>query len=50
VNGVWKFAGLNPDIRWAEYDFDKVFAEGRDEMGDVKQAEAQQAAGIPVAA
>jgi len=42
VNGVWKFAGLNPDIRWAEYDFDKVFAEGRDEMG-----EAQQAAGIP---
>jgi scytalone dehydratase len=45
VNGVWKFAGLNPDIRWAEYDFDKVFAEGRDEMGEAKQA-----AGIPPSA
>jgi len=30
VNGEWKFAGLNPDIRWGEFDFDKVFAEGRD--------------------
>ncbi|OQO01954.1 Scytalone dehydratase [Cryoendolithus antarcticus] len=53
VDGVWKFAGLNPDIRWAEYDFDKVFAEGR-ESGELgahaeKQADAvaQQALGIP---
>lgn len=45
INGVWKFAGLNPDIRWAEYDFDKVFAEGRDELGEAKQA-----AGIPAEA
>jgi scytalone dehydratase len=45
VNGVWKFAGLNPDIRWFEYDFDKVFAEGRDELGEAKQA-----AGIPESA
>jgi scytalone dehydratase len=44
VEGEWKFAGLNPDIRWFEYDFDKVFAEGREAMGD---KEAQTAAGIP---
>ncbi|KAK4177283.1 Scytalone dehydratase [Triangularia setosa] len=34
VNGVWKFAGLNPNIRWFEYDFDKVFASGRDSFGE----------------
>ena len=37
VDGVWKFAGLNPDIRWSEFDFDKVFAEGR-EAGEIAQA------------
>jgi scytalone dehydratase len=42
VDGVWKFAGLSPDIRWFEYDFDKVFASGRDSFGEAKQA-----AGIP---
>ena len=39
VNGVWKFAGLNPDIRWGEYDFDKVFESGRDSFGDSQAAE-----------
>lgn len=34
VEGVWKFAGLNPNIRWSEDDFDKVFATGRDSYGD----------------
>lgn len=34
VDGVWKFAGLMPDIRWSEYNFDKVFAEGREDFGD----------------
>lgn len=24
-DGVWKFAGLVPDIRWAEHDYDKIF-------------------------
>ena len=43
VNGVWKFAGLNPDIRWFEYDFDKVFAAGRDAHGE-KEKEAETAA------
>lgn len=33
VDGVWKFAGLNPNIRWTEDDFDKVFANGRDSYG-----------------
>ncbi|KAF2751507.1 Scytalone dehydratase [Sporormia fimetaria CBS 119925] len=42
VDGEWKFAGLNPDIRWYEYDFDKVFSEGRDSFGEAKQA-----SGIP---
>lgn len=36
VDGVWKFAGLDPNIRWSEYDFDKVFASGRDSFGDAK--------------
>jgi len=25
VDGVWKFAGVEPDIRWSEYDADKIF-------------------------
>lgn len=50
IDGVWKFAGLNPDIRWFEYDFDQVFAEGREskEIGDKEQENlAAQAEGIP---
>jgi scytalone dehydratase len=51
-DGVWKFAGLCPDIRWFEYDFDKVFASGREELGEKEKEEegaklAQQAEGIP---
>ena len=38
VDGVWKFAGLAPDIRWFEYDFDKVFEEGRKQHGDMDEA------------
>lgn len=34
IDGVWKFAGLCPDIRFFEYDFDKVFADGRDQFGE----------------
>ena len=25
VDDVWKFAGIEPDIRWGEYDADKIF-------------------------
>ena len=34
VDGVWKFAGLRPDIRWSEYEFEKVFESGREELGE----------------
>jgi scytalone dehydratase len=55
VDGVWKFAGLCPDIRWGEYDFDRVFAEGREEFAEgekkdedvVMANEAAAANGIP---
>ncbi|OAA63527.1 Scytalone dehydratase [Niveomyces insectorum RCEF 264] len=43
VDGVWKFAGLCPEIRWFEYDFDKVFSSGRDQFGDEKAAAAAAA-------
>lgn len=38
VEGVWKFAGLNPDIRWSEYEFEKVFADGRENFGEEAEA------------
>ena len=53
VDGVWKFAGLSPDIRWTEYDFDKVFESGRGNYADEQEKEvesekiAQAAEGIP---
>ncbi|KAF2238269.1 putative scytalone dehydratase [Viridothelium virens] len=25
LDDVWKFAGIQPDIRWGEYDHDKIF-------------------------
>jgi scytalone dehydratase len=28
---------LRPDIRWGEYDFDKVFADGREELGETEK-------------
>lgn len=34
VDGVWKFAGLAVEIKWAEFDLDKVFASGRDTFGE----------------
>ena len=38
VGGVWKFAGLCPNTRWYEYDYDKVFVEGRDHFGEDEAA------------
>ncbi|CAK7266038.1 Scytalone dehydratase [Sporothrix epigloea] len=49
VDGVWKFAGLDPQIRWFEYDFDKVFASGRDQFGDAKGATATEKPGSATA-
>ncbi|KAH9899122.1 scytalone dehydratase [Xylariomycetidae sp. FL2044] len=49
IDGVWKFAGLNPDIRWSEYDFEKVFQGARDEFGE-KEPTPTQAGGVSVKA
>lgn len=32
-DGVWKFAGLKPEIRWGEFEFERVFETGRGEYG-----------------
>lgn len=45
VDGVWKFAGLDPHIRWFEYDFDKVFATGREQFGTDEETSSDQADG-----
>ena len=37
IDGVWKFAGLAPEIKWGEFDFDRVFASGRDTFGEKEQ-------------
>ena len=34
IDGIWKFAGLAPEIRWGEFDFENVFASGRETFGD----------------
>ncbi len=48
IDGVWKFAGLAPEIRWFEYDFEKVFESGRDNFGEKEQLdEVKAASGIP---
>lgn len=51
IDGVWKFAGLSPDIRWSEHDFDKIFASGRDSLGEKQEEtgekQAEQALGVP---
>lgn len=38
IDGVWKFAGLAPEIKWGEFDWDQIFANGREEGGEKKQA------------
>lgn len=32
VDDVWKFAGIEPDIRWSEYDHDKIFQDGEEKF------------------
>ncbi|KAL8831464.1 MAG: hypothetical protein Q9170_005279 [Blastenia crenularia] len=38
IDGVWKFAGLAPEIKWGEFDWDRVFANGRETFGEKEQA------------
>lgn len=51
VDGKWKFAGLAVEIKWAEFDLDKVFASGRDTFGESEKEkmmdEAAVMTGIP---
>ena len=37
VDGKWKFAGLAVEIRWGEFEFEKVFACGEEKFGDSKE-------------
>ncbi|KAK4234118.1 putative scytalone dehydratase [Achaetomium macrosporum] len=39
VDGVWKFAGIEPDIRWSEYDHDKIFQEGEEHFGGEERSD-----------
>ena len=50
IDGVWKFAGLAPIIRWGEYDFESVFASGRETYGEQKKVEEQVAIAAGVSA
>lgn len=38
VGGVWKFAGLASELRWSEYDFEKIFVEGHDRVRSVEKS------------
>ncbi|KAL9074443.1 MAG: hypothetical protein Q9161_002231 [Pseudevernia consocians] len=46
VDGKWKFAGLAVEIRWAEFDLDKVFASGRDTFGEAEKEKMMDEAAI----
>ena len=50
IDGVWKFAGLAPIIRWGEFDFESVFASGRETFGDKEQIDEQVAVTAGVSA
>jgi len=50
IDGVWKFAGLAPIIRWGEFDFDSVFASGRETFGDKEKVKEQVAVAAGVSA
>ena len=49
VNGTWKFAGLSVEIRWGEFEFEKVFATGEEKFGETEKGvvNTQIATGIP---
>ena len=50
IDGVWKFAGLAPIIRWGEFDFESVFASGRETFGEQEKVEEQVAVAAGVLA
>ena len=46
VEGKWKFAGLAVEIKWGEFDLDKVFASGRDTFGDSEKEKMMEEAAV----
>ena len=34
VGGVWKWAGIEPGIRWSEFDHEGIFEEGEGKFGE----------------
>lgn len=36
IDGKWKFAGIQVEMRWGEFDFEKLFSSGRDKYTEVK--------------
>lgn len=34
VEGEWLFAGVCPNVRWAEFDYDQVFSHSKDHHSD----------------
>ncbi|KAH6843304.1 scytalone dehydratase [Chaetomium sp. MPI-CAGE-AT-0009] len=38
VDGVWKFAGIEPDIRWSSGNHDELFQDGEDKFGEGARA------------
>jgi scytalone dehydratase len=34
VNGVWKFAGIEPGIRWSTGNHEELFQDGEDKFGE----------------
>ncbi|KAL8784973.1 MAG: hypothetical protein Q9213_003634 [Squamulea squamosa] len=38
VEGAWKFAGLAPEIKWGEFEWDRVFEDGKERYGEKEKA------------
>ena len=52
VDGTWKwkFAGLAVEIRWGEFDFDRVFVSGEEKYGEGEGEKARAVAGAQIIA
>ncbi|RAK74425.1 Scytalone dehydratase [Aspergillus fijiensis CBS 313.89] len=42
VEGEWRFAGVCPQINWTEFDYDQVFAEGKEHFGEEGGADSEE--------
>ena len=49
LDGVWKFAGLRPKVRWNEYDFEQVFKGiSFEDVAEVSGSEEKEVEGVPL--